>query len=96
MNSATDAAQGADAEAEPTHCRLESESVSAVSDAVIAAVEQDYRRVFGAAQRCAADDILLTVSFFPTATPKGRALGNQRRLTWGNFASVFDPRRVAR
>jgi hypothetical protein len=43
-----------------------------------------------------ADDILLTVSFFPTATPKGRALGNQRRLTWGNFASVFDPRRVAR
>jgi hypothetical protein len=96
MDSATDDAQwqGADAEAEPTHCRLKSASVSAVCDAVIGAVGQDNPQVLGMAQHGDAGDILLTVSFFPTATPKGPAFGDQRRLTWRNLASVFDPRRV--
>jgi hypothetical protein len=41
-----------------------------------------------------AEDILLIASFFSTAMPKGPALGEQRQLTWGNFTSVFEPRRV--
>ena len=41
-----------------------------------------------------AEDILLTASFFSTAMPKGPAFGEQRQLTWGNFTSVFEPRRV--
>ena len=36
-----------------------------------------------------ANDIPLTVSWFPTAMPDGPAIGDPERTTWGAFAGVF-------
>jgi hypothetical protein len=55
---------------------------------------QALHKTVGNSTAGSAEDILLTASFFPTAMPKGPAVGEPRRLTWGNFTSVFEPRRV--
>ena len=36
-----------------------------------------------------AADLPLTISWFPTASPTGPAIGDPEATTWGNFASVF-------
>ena len=38
-------------------------------------------------------DIALTISWFPTGIPKGPAIGDPERTTWGAFADVFSYRR---
>ena len=98
MDSATDDArrQGVDAEAKPIHRWLKSAAISATSVAVVAAIGRAYPPALGVAQHSSADDIVLTGSFFPTATPMGPAFGDQRRLTWGTFACLFESRRVGK
>jgi hypothetical protein len=36
-----------------------------------------------------ASEIPLTISWFPTSMPKGPAIGDPERTTWGEFANVF-------